>query len=78
MMSVPVQSSPSFSAGTPTKLFEGAYVNGLSGRPYDVSRDGQKCLMIKQSQSSADQTTSPSMVVVVNWTKELKARLPLK
>ncbi|MBI4476266.1 MAG: hypothetical protein HY654_03780, partial [Acidobacteria bacterium] len=73
LMSVPVQTTPTFAAGTPRKLFEG-YVSGL-GRTYDVSRDGQRFLMIKDS-TAADQTmTAPSMVVVLNWFEELKAKL---
>ena len=40
VMSVAVQTTPTFSAGTPTKLFQG-YVSGL-GRTYDVARDGQR------------------------------------
>ena len=40
MMSVSVQTTPTFSAGNPTKLFQGYYF-GL-GCSYDVSVDGQR------------------------------------
>jgi Tol biopolymer transport system component len=75
VMSVAVQTTPTFSAGTPTKLFQG-YVSG-PGRAYDVSRDGQRFLMIKDP-SSRDQTSAASMVIVLNWHEELKARVPVR
>ena len=51
------------------------YYTGPLGRPYDVSPDGQRFLMIKNN-TGTDQ--APSMVVVVNWLEELKAKLPAK
>jgi serine/threonine-protein kinase len=72
MTSVPIQTAPTFSAGTPTKVFEGRYYYGAAGRTYDVSPDGQRFLMIKATTN--DQ--APSMVLVLNWLEELKARLP--
>ena len=62
-----------FSAGTPTKLFEG-YVFGL-GRNYDVSRDGQRFLMIKD-EAAGRETAAPRMVIVLNWLEELKSHVP--
>jgi len=73
MMSVSVQTTPTFSAGNPTKLFQG-YIFGL-GRSYDVSRDGQRFLMIKDNTAGDQTTTSGSIVVVLNWFEELKAKL---
>ena len=79
---VPVQTSPAFSAGNPAKLFDTAYFagGGLSGRTYDVSPDGKRFLMIKDARDADPRsTTAPaSIVVVLNWLEELKARLPLK
>ncbi len=76
MMAVPIQTTSGFSAGNPTKLFEGTYYSGGTARVYDVSRDGQKFLMIKEPQTNADPTTTQaSMVVVLNWFEELKARV---
>ncbi len=76
MMSVSVQTTPAFSAGNPRKLFEG-YNFGF-GRSYDVSRDGQRFLMIKDNLSGDQSTTTASMVVVLNWLEELKQRVPVK
>src|SRR5262249_36240086 len=55
MTSVSVQTAPSFSAGTATKLFEGPYFTAFLSRTYDVSPDGQRFLMIKDN-VSGDQT----------------------
>ena len=73
MTRVPVQMAPTFSAGTPAKVFDTRYFTGL-GRSYDVSPDGQRFLMIKASGTEQ----APSMVVVLNWLEELKAKLPAK
>jgi serine/threonine-protein kinase len=80
--SVPIQTTPTFRAGTPTRLFAGSYVVApqpdVGLRTYDVSSDGQRFLMIKGN-TAGDQTSTPaSMVVVLNWIEELKARVPMK
>ncbi len=41
-------------------------------RGYDVSPDGQRFLMIKDAAAAQ----APTMVVVLNWLEELKAKLP--
>ena len=74
MIRVPIQTAPTFHAGTPTKMFDTRYVTGGNGRAYDVSPDGQRFLMIK----GAGTEQAPSMVVVLNWLQELKAKLPAK
>ena len=78
LTAVPVRTTPTFSAGTPTKLFGVRHVPGGAGRTYDVSPDGQRFLVIKDG-ASGDQTSTPSsIVVVVNWSEELKQRVPVK
>jgi len=73
MMSVRVQTTPVFSAANPTKMFDGQYFAGITGRTYDVSLDGTRFLMIKTA--STDTTATPAdMVVVLNWTEELKGK----
>ena len=75
MTRVPIQTTPTFSAGTATTLFETRYFNStLGARAYDVSPDGQRFLMIKAAGPEQAQT----MVVVLNWLEELKAKLPAK
>jgi serine/threonine-protein kinase len=78
LMSVPVQLSPAFKAGNPTKLFPAANIATLaSGRFYDASRDGQKFVMIKELPPPPGQPTTPigpTFVVVLNWLQELKVQ----
>ena len=71
----------SFSAGVPvkilnTKYFLGSTVLGLDLRAYDVSPDGQRFLMIKDDAERSAAPPLATMVVVLDWLQELKARLP--
>ena len=46
---------------------------------YDSAPDGQRFLMIKDAPAEpTSTTTSASMIVVLNWFEELKARVPAK
>jgi serine/threonine-protein kinase len=82
LMTVAVQLSPTFSAGNPTTLFEGPSllldgrsIGSMTGRTYDVSRDG-RFLMIKKTAGSSEATAPPaSMIVVQHWFEELKAKV---
>jgi eukaryotic-like serine/threonine-protein kinase len=74
-----VTTSPTFGVATPFKILNNAYfvVSGISGRSYDISPDGKRFLLIKESRDANPRSTSTaaSMVVVVNWLDEFKARL---
>ena len=77
LMSVPVQTTgAAFIAGNPVKILDGKYYVGAPpNRAYDVSADGQRFLMIKDSASSEAATNAPPPVVVVlNWFEELRQR----
>ena len=77
-MRVGVARGPTWAATVPTKLFDGSY--GGTGfhfsRTYDVSPDGRRFLMIKDSGAGDQNATLASMVVVLNWLEALKQRLP--
>jgi serine/threonine-protein kinase len=77
---VPVQTTAStFSAGNPTKLLETAYFAGApTGRTYDVSPDGKRFLMIKESVETNPNAAPAGLVVVLHWNEELKRLLPRK
>ncbi len=45
-------------------------------RTYDVSPDGQKFLMIKEARPAGDAPPPPQLVIVQNWTEELKRLVP--
>ena len=77
LMAVSVDTeAAAFGSGTPKKLFKGNYPAPNVGRAlYDVSRDGQRFLMIKNPAADAGDPAA-SIVVVQNWTEELKRLAP--
>ena len=83
-MMVAVTLRPAFRAGKPQLLWTGHYSHGMStscGPPgttssnYDVTPDGQRFLMITDSEQDA---TPTQVNVVLNWTEELKRILEEK
>ncbi len=74
LSSVAVTTNGSFAAGRPIRLIESRYFaeTAFIGRTYDVSRDGQRFLMIKRSSSTVD----PEIVAVQHWNEELKRLVP--
>ena len=76
LTSVPVQTSGStFSAGKPAKVFDALVCDAFPSRFYDVSPDGQRFLMVKDS-AGESKATPPIMLVVQNWFEELKRLVP--
>ncbi len=67
-------SGPTFNSGSPATVFDAKYVESNPSRHYDVSADGQRFLMIKESATSDPNATPASMIVVLNWFEELKAK----
>jgi serine/threonine-protein kinase len=63
-----------FSAGKAVQVLKTAYFSGTPQRPYDVTADGQRFLMIKDSSGDRAQF-QPRLVVVLNWIEELKTRV---
>ena len=76
--------TPTFSAGNPTKLFDAPsilldarFIAERTARTYDISRDGQRFLMITEHAGSSDGSAPlASMIVMQNWFEELKAKVP--
>jgi serine/threonine-protein kinase len=81
LTSVPVQiTGGPFIAGQPTTIssaryYAGATARGYDLRAYDVSRDDQRFLMIKDA-APTGQAAASSLVVVLNWFEELKTKVP--
>jgi Tol biopolymer transport system component len=69
-------SGPTFVSAAPVKLFDTPYFEPNPARHYDVSPDGQRFLMIKENTAARRGATPASMLLVQNWTEELKTRLP--
>ncbi|MCU1382752.1 MAG: pknB 22 [Acidobacteria bacterium] len=77
---VPVQTPANgvFNFGSATKLLDTAYYPAHPTRNYDISRNRQTFLMIKDgvtSQPGSPAAAPASMIVVLNWFEELKARV---
>ena len=64
-----------FNAGNPIKLFDRSYANPAPGPGYDVSPDGQRFLMIKESDGDSRQAPQ-NLIVVQNWFEELRRLVP--
>jgi serine/threonine-protein kinase len=75
ILAVPVQSGTTLVAGRPRVLFEFAMFVAAGGRPYDIAPDG-RFLIIRSGQAEAGGGTAPQIVVVQNWTEELKRLVP--
>ena len=81
VMAVTVQTEPTFSLGTPKTLFRLTYIAGSTsgGMPWDISPDGKRFLMMKEAGSTSKPAEAPRKInIVVNWTEELKQRVPAK
>ncbi len=73
MMAVDINAEPTFTHGTPQLLFEGEYLSIGTRAAYDVTPDGRRFLMIKESE---DVLTVTQLNVVLNWFEELKRLVP--
>lgn len=71
VMAVPIETSPSFKAGTPHMLFQGPYFS--SGHDYGVTPDGKGFIMIRETESQSGPT---EMRVILNWSQDLKNPAP--
>jgi serine/threonine-protein kinase len=78
LMVVPVQTDRGFAAGNAKVVFEGVYATPLGGRSYDVSLDGRRFLMIKEGAAAGDTARRPQIILVQNWSEELKRLLPTR
>ena len=75
---VPVETSGAFEYGKPARLLYTSYYT-LNIRTYDVSRDGQKFLMIKNADAGSQEAlASQGIIVVQNWFEDLKRRTSAK
>ena len=71
MMSVGIETKPTFKAATPRFLFQNGSLDLLGD--YDVAPDGEHFVMITQEDANA---TPDELNVVLNWTEDLKRRAP--
>ena len=76
VMTVAVDTDPTFAAGIPSPLFEGPYRTLVppSQEPWDISPDGERFLMMKEVQRAAG---TGRVIVVHNWVEELTRLVPV-
>jgi Tol biopolymer transport system component len=77
LTAVPVQTSGrALVHGSPLRVLDTAYARASdNSRPYDVSPDGQRFLMIKEDLTAAKPA---GLTVVLNWHEELKRLVPAR
>jgi len=63
------------STGVPRRLFAGNYARAGVLAAYDVTRDGRRLLMVKAPSGERD---TSRFEVALNWSQELKPRVPSK
>ena len=73
--SVGVDTAAGFRFGTPRTILERNYFEPTGVRSYDVSPDGRRFLMIKTT--AGPEGARAQVVVVLNWSEELKRRVPV-
>jgi hypothetical protein len=84
VMRVSITPGSTWTASAPTQLFAAtsyalaAATTGGTSRTYDVSPDGRRFLMMKNSDAPTQTSTAPRIIVVQNWVEELKRRVPTK
>ena len=78
LMSVSVTPGEQWTAGVPTPLLERPpyYTRFGGSQSYDVSPDGSRFLMIRNADGANPAASPPSIVVVQQWTEELKRLVP--
>jgi serine/threonine-protein kinase len=74
---VPIESRSAFVPGTPTVLFEGDYAAPQIGRVFDVTADGQRFILIKDSEAVGGDEQR-QVLAVLNWFQELQRLVPVR
>jgi serine/threonine-protein kinase len=75
VLAASVQSGPALDIAPPHPLFKYRMDTTLSGRPYDVMPDG-RFVIIGSSQAEEGVVTASNLVLIQNWTEELKQLVP--
>jgi hypothetical protein len=82
MTAVRIETEPAFSVGNPEELFGGEYLTFTANRPFEISLDGQRFLMIKEDKEAREAAKAVAaqpiteLIVVDNWDEVLKGITP--
>ncbi len=82
LISVAVSTEPNLRLGVPELRFDepgfiGVPGGGSSRALYDISRDGQRFVMLQSVNSATSEVAQPRINIVLNWFEELKERVPV-
>ena len=80
VISVSLETEPTFKTGKSEVLFEGRYIDieTKNAHSWDISPDGKRFLMIKEytGDTATEVTSRPRINIVLNWFEELKEKVP--
>ena len=77
LMTVPVDTEPSFTYDTPERVFGfGGYYFPSQGRDYDISPDGRRFVFLMAPGAQRGEDAAPQVILVQNWFEELKRLVP--
>ena len=74
LVSVKVHVTPRVTFDAPTVVVENAFLPG-PGRPYDVSPDGQRFIIVNEARAELNGGPPPQLQFVLNWTERVKSML---
>jgi serine/threonine-protein kinase len=74
IMVTEINTQPAFNSTRPKVLFAGSFAQSPSRYNYDVSRDGQRFVMLNAGE---DERTPTQINVLLNWFEELKQKVPI-
>lgn len=76
LFGVEVTTEPTFSAGSPVRLFQDNRLIQTSNNPrYDVTADGQRIIMFERVEEEGERPPA-SIHIVENWYEEFRDREP--
>jgi hypothetical protein len=77
-LTVPVQTTPSFSTGRASVITDNLLTGGNAGRSYDVTPDASRFLVLKEPLPTEITSDPPQLNVVLNCGEELRRLAPAK
>ena len=72
-----VETSGTFTPGTPTEAVDVTGYSSLGGRPFELAPDGERFLVRKPAGVGSADDDFTGLVVVLNWYSELLERVPV-
>ena len=77
MMVAEVETRQTFDHEAPVQLFRLSGYEGGWGRPFDLSPDGERFLVVKPEETLPGDYAFAGLIFVENWFEELKERVPV-